>query len=211
MSEQAATYELGEYELSVGLDSVYIAEVTQDDLTGYLAGTPEYLAPVGEVTAEPAVESKTDYYDNKAFSVAVAEGETTLKLTLSNVPLGMQAKITGKKFDAATGRMIDQGGTPPYYALGFRSLKSNGSYRYFWYAKGRFAPPSEAFATKTNSPDSKPMEVTFTALKTTCELFEMPDGGVDGVKRIVGDDDIEVFSGTAWFDEVQVPDISASV
>ncbi len=49
----------GEYKSKVGLDSLYIAEVTQDDLVAYAAGTPAYFAPAAEASQRPSREATT--------------------------------------------------------------------------------------------------------------------------------------------------------
>ena len=131
----------GEYRSQIGLDSVYVAEVTLDDSSGYTAGTPVYFAPALEAKIEPTVNAETQYADDAAYDAMVSEGETKLTFNVTNIPLETLALITGKVFDAASGRLWDNNATPPYMALGFRSLKSNGSYRYYWFLKGRFNVP----------------------------------------------------------------------
>jgi phi13 family phage major tail protein len=193
-----------EYKSRVGLDSLYIAEVTQDDTTAYVAATPEYFAPAAEASAEASVNRKTQYADDRAYDAMSAEGETTIKLTVTNIPIEVLSLITGKVFDAATGRMFDNGGTPPYFALMFRSKKSNGSYRYYSFLKGRFDTPSESYASITDSVEPKPLEITYTAIKSEHE-FDL--GSIDdGVKRLVGDEDTTNFDATGWFTQVQTPD-----
>ena len=40
---------------------------------------------------------------------------------------------------------------PPWVAIGFRTLKSNGNYRYVWLYKGRFSDPEDNNETKADS------------------------------------------------------------
>ena len=94
-----------EYKSVVGVDSLYIAEVTQDNAAGYVAGTPEYLAPVAELRAEPAVNSETQYADNQAYDTMSSVGETVITAVITNLPAEMYAKLTGQVFDATTGRV----------------------------------------------------------------------------------------------------------
>lgn len=192
-----------EYRSRVGLDSLYVAAVTKDDATGYTSGTPEYFAPAAEASAEPAVNRVTQFADDQAFDALSAEGETTLTLNVTNIPLEVLARITGRVFDAASGRLFDQGGVPPFYALMFRSRKSNGKYRYFSFLKGRFDMPKEEFASQADKPDPKVVPITFVAIKT---IYDFNLGTTnDGVKRVVGDEDILAFSAASWFTQVQVP------
>lgn len=187
----------------IGLRDLYIAPVTQDDADAYAAGVPQAFAPAVTASHKPASNTKTQYADDRVFEVMTAEGETKIDLEVTAIPLSMRAQVLGKEFDAATGRMFDNAGTPPDMALSFRSIKSNGSYKYFQYLKGKFSVPEEEQATKTDSPEPKTIKISYTAIKTTYE-FAL-DGVTEGVKSVVGDEDAADFDGATWFDAVQVP------
>jgi len=187
----------------LGLRDLYIALVSQDDSSAYAAGTPQYFAPAVGASQSPTVNSKTQFADDGTFDVMTAEGETKIDIEVTAIPLEMQALVLGKVYDAATGRMFDNGGTPPDVALSFRSVKSNGSYLYFQYLKGKFSSPAQETATKTDSPDPKTTKITFTAVKTIYQ-FDLGDIN-DGAKRVVGDEDADGFDGATWFSNVQVP------
>jgi phi13 family phage major tail protein len=198
----------GEYKSRIGLDSLYIAEVTEDSATAYTADTPEYLAPAAEASQEPATSAATQYADDQPYDSLVIEGETVINLTVTGIPAEMQAKLLGRQFDSASGRVFDNSGaTPPYFALSFRSLKSNGSYRYFQYLKGRFSAPKEETATKADKPDPKTTQLTFTAIPT---VYNFDIGATnEPVKRVYGDEDTTNFSATGWFSAVQTPAVVA--
>lgn len=196
-----------EYKSRVGLKDLYIAIVTQDDADGYAAGTPEYFAPAAMANVSPAANKETQYMDDQPFDVMLSEGETELQLTISEIPAEMQAYVNGDVFDAASGRVFDRADptNAPEFALGFRSKKSNGSYRYYWFLKGKFTKPGEEHETKGDTPAPKPPQITFTAVKTIYQ-FDL-DGGItyDGAKRVWGDENTTNFSATGWFTAVQTP------
>jgi len=199
------TINSGEYKSVVGLDKVYYAEVTQDDSSGYVADTPAVLAPAMEATAEPATSQETQYADDAPFDVMTSEGETKITLTATNIPIEVLAALLGKTFDATSGRMYDEGSgaTPPDMALSFRSMKSNGSYRYYQYLKGKFSTPKDEAATVEDTKTPKPTQIVYTAVNT---VYEFDLGSENGsVKRIVGDEDTTNFSGATWFNAVQTP------
>ncbi len=198
----------GEYKPRIGLDNLYVAVISEDSADAYTAGTPEWMAPVAEATQEPSANQETLYADNSAFDVISVEGETKITLKVTGMPLEMLALVTGRKFDAASGRMFDYSGTPPDVALSFRAKKSNGSYRYYQYLKGKFLMPKEEAATEADQPDIKTTELQFTGVKTIY-AFDL-GGGLSGtVKRVVGDDDTTNFSSTGWFSQVQTPEAVA--
>ncbi len=197
----------GEYKSRVGLDSLYIALVTADSASAYTAGTPEYFAPAAEASIEPTTSFETQYADDQPYDVMEAEADTKINLKVTGIPPEMYALILGRVFNAASGRVYDNLGTAPYIALGFRSLKSNGSYRYFWFVKGKFSTPKEEQVTKGEKPEPKTQELIFTAIKS---VYKWNLGTVtDGVKRVFGDQDTTNFSSTGWFSQVQVPGVSA--
>jgi phi13 family phage major tail protein len=202
-------YNAGEYKPRVGLDSLYIAEISADELGVYTVGTPEYLAPAAEATQAATSNTETIYADDQAFETFTTKGETGIDLKVTNIPLELLARMTGQVFDAASGLFYEHGGVPPYFALMFRSMKSNGSYRYYLYPKVKFDIPDEEAATKAESPDPKLLQINVHAIKTTCK-FQLDDYGLeDGLQRIIGDDDITAFDPTDWFTTVQVPPIAS--
>jgi phi13 family phage major tail protein len=193
------------YKSYVGVDQVYYALVTQDDESAYAAGSPAYLAPIMNVAQAPKVASKTQYADNQPFDTMSSEGETELDVEITGLPHITEAALLGKVWDEVNDRFYDNGGQPPYVALGFRALKSDGTYRYYWFLKGQFTPPSEEQATKADTPDPKGTKLKFTAVRTVYE-FDL-DGGttVASVKRVKGDTADAGFVATGWFTSVQVP------
>lgn len=203
------TINADEYKSVIGLDDLYVAEVTQDDADGYVADTPEPLAPAMNASQTPAVNSVTQYADDAPYDTMSSEGETEITLDVTNIPVEMLAKLTGNTFDSASGRMFDHGATPPYHALMFRSMKSNGSYRYYSYLKGKFRNPAEEAASKSDTPDPKPRKLIYTAVKTVYEFDVDGAGDMQKVKRVIGDEDSTNFDGSTWFSQVQTPEAAS--
>lgn len=191
----------GEYKSKIGLDQLYIAEVTADSTAAYTAGTPQWLAPAAEASLAPTTSFEIQYADDQPYDVMAGEADTKITLKITNIDPESLALILGKIWDAASGRMFDNGGTPPYFALGFRSKKSNGSYRYYWFYKGKFDAPKEEIATLGEKAEPKVLELTFTAIRT---IYQWTIGSVtDSMKRVVGDQDSTGFVATGWFTQVQ--------
>lgn len=198
-----------EYRTSIGLDSVYVAQILQDDSDAYLADTPIYLAPAAELSGAPTINEETLYYDDQPYESLLAEGKTERKLTLSALPAEVEALLTGEVLNAASGRLYDSAApaSAPYFALGYRAQKSNGHYRYVWFLKGRFQKPANEHTTLGESATPKPIELTYNAIKT---VYKFDQGSrTDGVKRIMGDEDTTNFSAANWFTAVQTPGSSS--
>ena len=188
---------------TIGLRDLYIALVTQDDADAYAADTPQIFAPAVKASHKPVSNSKTQSADDAPYDTTITEGATTVDIEVTGIPLSIKALLLGKEFDVATGRMLDGEGIAPDVALSFRSKKSNGKYKYCQYLKGKFSPPNEDQATQEETPDPKTITITFTAIFTT-HKFTVGDK-IKAYKKLEGDEDTEGFSGTSWFDAVQLP------
>jgi phi13 family phage major tail protein len=186
------------------VDSLYVAVITADTASAYTAGTPAFLAPAGEASQAPATSFGIQYADDQPFDVMSSEAETKIALKVTNIDPATLALITGKVFDVASGRMWDGGGTAPYMALGWRSKKSNGKYRYYWFLKGKFDMPQESAQTEQATPTPQTLDMTFTAIRTVYK-FELGTPADDTIKRVLGDEDTTNFSATGWFSQVQTP------
>jgi len=197
-----------EYKSVVGIDQLYIAKITQDDAAAFVTDTPVWLAPAADLKQTPVTNAETQYADNQAYDTMSAVGETDLVATITNLPAERYAEITGQTFDATTGRVYEREGSPSYYAFGFRTLKSNGKYRYYWYLKVKFSVPAEDAATKTDTPEFKSRELNVKAIKPT-HKWSLGDGNTESVKRVWGDEDTDAFSATSWWTQVQVPGVTA--
>lgn len=197
-----------EYRSSIGLKNLYVAEVLEDDNSGYVADTPEYMAPACEATSTPKSNSKIQYADNQPYDPMTAEGETEIKLKATAIPSMLLAKITGRVADLTTGRVYDNNGIPPYYALMFESLRADGKVRYFAYLKGRFMMPPETFVSTSDTPNPQIPEIVFEAVKTIYQ-FVLSESITDGVKRVFGDQDVLNFDASNWYTAVPYPAIGS--
>lgn len=196
-----------------GCDSLVVAEITQDDATGYAAGTVIPLAPVAEIAKTTESSSETHYYDNTGMIVIRAEGSDEVTLTVPALALSQLSIVTGKTVDPVTGAYIDNEGVEKYYALGYRLKLTDGTYRYVWRLRGMFSNvPDETSSTESDSVDTNNQEVVFTGSKT---IYEFPDGGGAGIKSraraIVIDEHDGKCDLSTFFNIVQTPQTISSL
>lgn len=137
--------------VQIGLKDIYYAILDSDPV----GGSPVYQAPVriaGAITANinPNSSSETLYMDDGPSETATTMGAVELEMNIGDLPLEVQAALLGHEI---TGGVLKRKSTdiPPWLAIGFRALKSNGSYRYTWLAKGKFQVPEQAHETKGES------------------------------------------------------------
>lgn len=195
-----------------GCDNLVIAEITNDDNTGYVTGAVEVLAPVAEVSKTVESSSETHYYDNTGMIVIQAEGSDTITLTVPALPLAKLATVTGKVVDPTTGAFIDCPPVEKYYALGYRLKLTDGTYRYVWRMKGSFAIPDETSATEDNGTTTNNQQLTYTGINTA---YEFTNGGGANVKArsrgVVIDERDGLCDCSTFFSTVQTPDTVAAL
>src|SRR6266545_3107267 len=119
-----------DYKSYIGADQLYYALISQDEAAAYAAAAPAYLAPLMTIGVKPKTNSKVQYADNQPFDSMSSEGESETEVEITGLPTDLQALLLGKVWDAVNGRMYDNGGTPPYVALGYRAKKSGGGFKY---------------------------------------------------------------------------------
>lgn len=179
--------------IPIGLKDLYYAILQDDPAAG---GTPSYEAPVkiaGAITANvnPNASNETLFADDGPYETASTIGQITLELNVADLPLAAQAVLLGhEKVGGVLKRKA--GDIPPWVAIGFRSLKSNGSYRYTWLNKGKFSLPEQANETKGDSVNFQTPTITGAFVKRDCD---------DEWERHTDEDDIDYVAsiGANWF------------
>ncbi|WP_416729199.1 major tail protein [Fictibacillus sp. JL2B1089] len=121
----------------VGLKKLHFALQTKDDSSAATYDVPELIAPAVNVKITPKTDSVTDYGDDGAVDTASALGEIDVEIETTSLPLDIQAKLLGHKYQ--NGLLVK--GTDdiaPYVAIGFEAPKSDGSKLFVWLYKGKF-------------------------------------------------------------------------
>lgn len=194
-----------------GVESLYVAKVTADTAEAYITDTPEYLAPTATIAQNVTVQSNTPSYDNVPGDTYIGEGVTVITIAVSGVPAMLVAKLLGKKYDTATGRVLDNGvPNPPKFALSFKLNIGAANYRYYQYLKGTFSGGAEEAETrKEGNVTLKTYTLTYTAVVTTHKWSV--DGVNTSLKRIFADTTDAAFTSDAnWFAQVQTPSTASA-
>ena len=140
---------------------------------------------------------------DKAFLVISSEGSDEVSLTVPQLPVSKIAKMIGKHLDTETGALMDSGEpTTKYFAIGYRLLFTDGTYRYVWRHKGQFKLGDEAAKSKDDSTDSNNQTVTFTGITTNHNFTKTGKGS----KAIVVDERDGKCDVSTWFEAVVTPD-----
>ena len=193
-----------------GVDSLYVAEVTQDDAEGYVCATPIYLSPVATVSRATDSSDAAHYYDNKALIVVSSEAADTITITMAPPVLEKLAAITGRSFDAGTGMMVDSPRQTKYWALMYRAKGTDGAYRYVSRLKGTFNIPTTENQTENDGTDATNTEITYTGIYTQHEftkgIYDGTNWSKGSAKGIIVDTRYNAADVTSFFSAVQTPD-----
>jgi phi13 family phage major tail protein len=154
---------------TIGLKNVVIAPLETDTEEGHTYGAVQALAGAVEASITP---NNTDpdvlFADDVEFDTLYADPEVAFKLKMADIPLSIQEMILANRIDDKGVLVRTAQDKPPYFAVGFKSEKSNGKFRYVWLFKTRAQPITESYATKEgDSVTRQTPEVEFTAIKRT--------------------------------------------
>jgi phi13 family phage major tail protein len=178
--------------VQVGLRDLYYAILTKDDSTGVAYQTPVKIAGAINAKISPKSDTQTLYADDGPSESVTTLGEIEVEFEAKDIPLPVQAALLGHTM--SNGILIKNANdTAPYVAIGFRSQKSNGKYRYVWLFKGRFETPEQEYKTKEDKPSFQTPKIKGTFVKRD----------YDNNWQIIGDEDEAGFTaGNTWFNAV---------
>lgn len=187
-----------------GVEGLVAAEVLTDDNgeSGYTTGTPFAIAGVAEISRTTDSSSEAHYYDNIPAVVVSSTAADEVTINASAIPLDVFAKITGQNYDELTGSLIEGARDVKYFAIGYKTKKTNGDEVYVWRYKGTFNVPDTTNTTENDSTDANGQEITFTGISTT-HKFTKTGKGAKSINVDLGKDLADV---TTFFDEVTTPD-----
>lgn len=176
----------------VGLKDLYLAILEEDTKEALSYELPELVTGAINATINPEVNTQELYADDQLWESVSALGKINVEVETVDLPLPIRSKILGSKME--NGVLIEnKEDVQPYLALGFKSLKSNGKYRYLWLMKGKAQPLAEDYASKKDNVDHKTPVVKITFIPRRH----------DGEWKRTADEDSEEFVGAeTWFAKV---------
>ena len=154
---------------TIGLKNVVIAPLTSDTEEGHTYGDLQLMAGAIEASITPEnADPDIQYADDVEFDVLYPDPELAFKTKMADIPLTIQEMIFGNRIDDNGVLIRSASDKPPYFAVGFKSEKSDGSYRYVWLYKVRAKPVTENYQTKEGTSITRQTgEIEWTAIKRT--------------------------------------------
>ena len=188
-----------------GVEGLVYAEVTKDDNEsdgGYTTGTVKPLAGVAELSRTTETSSEAHYYDNIAAVVIGSTGADEITINTSAIPLKVLAEITGQYYDESTGMMVECSRESKYFALGYRTKKTDGTEVLVWRLKGTFGIPDSTHVTENDGTDANGQELVYTGISTTHKFTKTGKPA----KAVNVDTSLDLVDTTNFFKTVATPD-----
>ena len=154
---------------TVGLKNVVIAPLTEDTETSHTYGELQLMAGAIEASITPEnADPDVQYADDIEFDTLYPDPELTFSTSMADIPLSIQEQIFGNQIDDNGVLVRTASDRPPYFAVGFKSEKSDGTYRFVWLYKVRAKPMTENYKTKEGQTITRQNgSVEWTAIKRT--------------------------------------------
>lgn len=176
---------------TIGLKNLVIAPVLTDTEESTTYDTLQKVAGAIEASITPAnTDPDVQYYDDVEGDVLYPDPELTFRTRLADIPLSIQEMIFGNEIDDNGVLIRTATDKPGYFAVGFKSEKANGKFRYVWLYKVRAKPVTENYATKEGSTITRQTgEVEWTAVKRISDgrYQAIADEGENGFTAAAGE------------------------
>ena len=176
----------------IGLNNLHYAILNEDSKEDLRYELP--VPVIGAINAiiNPTVNTQELYADDQLWESVSALGKIEVEIETAELPLNIRAKLGGHSIE--DGVLIEKStDIAPHVALGFKSLKANGKYRYVWLLKGIAQPMAEDYSTKTDNVEHKTPQL---------KLTFMPRANDEEWKQTADEDQNDFIGKDSWFEEV---------
>ena len=193
----------------IGVDKLHYAKMTTEDT---LTEQPVYETPVHapgvmSININPNGSVETLFADDGPYESAATNGQVEVEIQKNQLKTSEKADILGHTVDGDGGIVYGANDVPPYVAIMFRTLRSNGKYRYVTLYKGMFVDPADNNETKGDGINFQSETITGRFLKLSTAMKVAADKETYPWKYELDeeDDDASAEKIAAWFTQVQFP------
>lgn len=137
----------------IGCDNLVYATMTTEDTASAAPayGTVKPAIGVMSLNINPNGAQETLFADDGPMETASTLGRIEVEIQKNELTTENKADLLGHQIDSKGALVYGDSDIPPWVAIGFRTLKSNGNYRYCWLYKGKFTEPEDSNETKGDS------------------------------------------------------------
>jgi phi13 family phage major tail protein len=133
---------------TIGLDKLYYAKITESEDGEETYGLPAQLAKAIKADLSIELAEAVLYADDGAAEVIKDFKSGTLSLGVDDIGVTAAQDLTGAITDDNGVLISASENTGVPVAVGFRAMKPDGKYRYFWLYKVKFSIPATNLQTK---------------------------------------------------------------
>lgn len=138
----------------IGLRDIHIAVLKSDDATGTTYDVPIKLERAISAKLSPKSNSENIYSDDSVEDIITAFEGVDVEIEVNQLSLTSRAMLQGSK--VVKGVLIEnKDDIPPTIALGFKSKKNSGKYRFVWLLKGKFELATDEYDTEAEKPKAQ--------------------------------------------------------
>lgn len=197
----------------IGVSNFHYALMTTEET---LTSLPTYATPKSapglmSANINPNASIDTLFADDGPFETAATNGQIEVEIQKNALSTENKVDLLGKTVDSKGGIVSSDTDIPPWVAIGFKSLKSNGKYRYIWLYKGKFSDPEDNNETKGDSINWQSDTITGNFVKL---MYEYNSGGktIRPWKYEMDEEDEAADATTiaGWFNAVVMPSLSGT-
>lgn len=137
----------------IGCDNLVYAVMKTEDTaeTAPVYEAVKKAIGVMSLNINPNGSQETLFADDGPMDTASTLGKIEVEIQKAELTTENKADLLGHAIDTNGALVYGDSDIPPWVAIGFRTLKSNGMYRYVWLYKGKFTEPEDNNETKGDS------------------------------------------------------------
>ncbi|MGD9700675.1 major tail protein [Acinetobacter sp.] len=146
---------------TVGVEMLHyaIATVAADGTVTY--DLPVKISDAQKITITPKTTTDKYYADDTTADIVNSFDGCDVGIETYGIKNEILAALEGHEVDANGVVIENANDEPPYIALGFRSRKRNGKYRYIWLLLGKKKPGNEEYETIKEKQEPKSAVMPF--------------------------------------------------
>lgn len=194
---------------TLGLDKLFYSKITEDVDGNETYGPPVHLAKAIKADLSVELAEAILYADDGAAIVVKDFKSGKLSLEVDDIGVAAAQDLTGAETDA-NGVLIsateDSGG---YVAIGFRAMKADNRYRYFWLYKVKFAPMSDSLQTKGDSISFQTPKIEGTVMRRN--KVDQRDKHPWKAEVTDGDPGVGAVTVQNWYEQVYEPSYAGQI
>ena len=186
---------------TVGLRDVVVAFMVSDDSdsTVYETDIQPLAGAIEAVITPENTDPEVQEADDGEFDAVYPSPHGTIAVNLVDIPIALRPRILGGFIDVNGVYVNGVNDQQPYFALGFKAQKADGTDRYMWMYKVRARPMTENYATRgTTSVTRQQAQVTLDY------MTRQSDGNWRGMSD-VGQNGFTESKAATFFDTVYTP------